>query len=114
MTKCSRSLTLLLDMKQYFLSALLLAAANMGAVAQNFKDEGRIIPLIKSGEYSPQTFGASQMRWTCPEIEQVLEQLESMKNDDFKVYANKVKMSLNYMNQISLEVSLLWLKLSFR
>ena len=47
MTKCSRSLTLLLDMKQYFLSALLLAAANMGAVAQNFKDEGRIIPLIK-------------------------------------------------------------------
>lgn len=91
MTKCSRSLTLLLDMKQYFLSALLLAAANMGAVAQNFKDEGRIIPLIKSGEYSPQTFGASQMRWTCPEIEQVLEQLGSMKNDDFKVYANKVK-----------------------
>ena len=91
MTKCSRSLTLLLDMKQYFLLALLLAAANMGAVAQNFKDEGRIIPLIKSGEYSPQTFGASQMRWTCPEIEQVLEQLESMKNDDFKVYANKVK-----------------------
>lgn len=114
MTKCSRSLTLLLDMKQYFLSALLLAAANMGAVAQNFKDEGRIIPLIKSGEYSPQTFGASQMRWTCPEIEQVLEQLGSMKNDDFKVYANKVKNELNYMNQISLEVSLLWLKLSFR
>ena len=34
MTKCSRSLTLLLDMKQYFLSALLLAAANMGAVAE--------------------------------------------------------------------------------
>ena len=43
MTKCSRSLTLLLDMKQYFLSALLLAAANMGAVAQNFKEDRKSV-----------------------------------------------------------------------
>lgn len=34
---------------------------------------------------------APAMRWNCPEIEKYQNLLVSMKNDDYKIYANNVK-----------------------
>ncbi len=67
-------------MKKRVLTLLIMGVCTLGIKAQ--------IPEKMSYETVK---NASNMRWTCPEINKYQDLLKSLQDDDFKIYANNVK-----------------------